>query len=330
LTDDSFDPVEFVKDDDSIAKYGEHWGALDDNDDVYPTIQGVIRSGLGRVDESVAISEIVTDNIDAMAKAAAIESNIDGTKVVTKYISGHGYAQDTFISQSFTIPSGKTANIDFSGSDPYFAIISESASEAEQANVSINTQYSSWVVVNESSGTEIPFSSGIPAGTYHCKVTLRATNNNGTGKQVTFGYNGVRMVMADVDENAWKPTFDIWVKNLWGSTKSSSETAEQYAERIWRPILGDHLGNEAKVVFSTGFMSISEDYEFVIAAIPVFDQSKTILSSDGNTYQSEWKITLYKSSAEYDATGLYIPNSQATGKPVAGDNFDFIGIDMPH
>jgi hypothetical protein len=55
----------------------------------------------------------------------------------------------------------------------------------------------------------------------------------------------------------------------------------------------------------------------------VVDKSKSI-----NGVPSEWKITVYKSDAEFQATGLYIPNAQSA-KPVAGDKFFFVGIDMP-
>ena len=134
----------------------------------------------------------------------------------------------------------------------------------------------------------------------------------------------IKLTTSAQDANAWKPTFDIWVKNIWGTTKGSSESADQYATRVWQDILGDRAGNEAKVVFSTGFMSVSEDYEFVIASYPVYDTSKTI-----NGVPSEWRITLRKSDAEYDATGLFIPNASTGGKPIAGDKFFFTGIDMP-
>lgn len=321
-TDEAFDPVEYVKDDESIAKYGEHWGALDDNDEIYPTIQGVTRDPMGRVDEVVAVSDIITDDIDAMAKNAAVENNIDGQRSITKSVPGNGTDTNTFTGEPFTVPTGKTANLSLTGDTPYFAMLT-TPNSAQQALIGIR---SSVIKVQDvATGTLYDFGVGIPAGTYRYVITITAYNNNAYAMEVTYGFNGVKMVTADENENAWKPTFDIWIKNIWETTQNPGESDSDYALRVWRPILGDRLGNEAKVVFSDGFMSISEDYEFVIASYPVVDRTR-MTSGD---VPSEWKITLYKSSAEYDATGLYIPNATSGGKPVAGDHFYFIGIDMP-
>ena len=48
-----------------------------------------------------------------------------------------------------------------------------------------------------------------------------------------------------------------------------------------------------------------------------------------NGIPSEWKITLLRSDAEYEATGLYIPNTQTGGVPIAGNHFFFTGVDLP-
>ena len=68
-TDKKFDPVEFVKDDASIAEYGELVGKLENNEEIYPSLQGMeieITSPSGaifntRADEIVAVQEVVTD-----------------------------------------------------------------------------------------------------------------------------------------------------------------------------------------------------------------------------------------------------------------------------
>ena len=76
-TDTRFDPVEYVKDELSISKYGERWGMLDDNDEIYPTIQGVEVGG-HRIDETLAVSEIITDNIEEAAVRSSEVYNIEG------------------------------------------------------------------------------------------------------------------------------------------------------------------------------------------------------------------------------------------------------------
>lgn len=311
LTDERFNPVEYVRDLQSIEDYGEHWGALDDNDEVFPTIQGVSRSPLGRIDETVAVSEIITDDISAMAQNAAVEKSINRMS-----ISLYGNTRTDFeiLSEEFTIPEGSTGNIAYApfGTDDLYPGL-----------VRFDTDNSTLVAV--SGETEYPISA-IPAGTYRLKLNMViARSGQATSATGTFGIENIVLTTSSQDADAWKPTFDIWVKNIWNTAPEQGESDVQYAERVWLPILGDRAGNEAKIVFSSGFMSVSEDYEFTIAAYPVRDTTKSI-----NGVPSEWRITLRKSDAEFDATGLYIPNASTGGKPVAGDKFFFIGIDMPN
>lgn len=325
LTDEKFNPVEYVKDDESIAIYGERWGALDDNDDIFPTIQGRSRELLGRVDEVVAVSPIVTDDIAAAAADAAIEQSLPDMT-----ISVYGNYRTAFVIESkrFTIPQGRTGNI---------TSVPLSKETVFPNFVRYDTDNTRLVAVRISDGTEVPVS-GITPGTYMLRLYLAiARENPATAATGTFGIENIVLTTSAQDQDAWKPTFDIWVKNIWNTQYRDSahpnESPEQYAQRVWEPILGDRVGNEAKVVFSSGWMSVSEDYEFTIAEYPVFDQSKLIQTTDVDdstiTVASEWKITLRKSDAEFDATGLYIPNSKSNGKPVAGDYFFFTGIDMP-
>lgn len=308
--DEVFSPVEYVKDDESIAAYGERWGSLDDNDDIYPSIQGRSREPIGRIDEVVAVSPIITDDIDAMAASAALEKSINPLLVT---YPGKLVPIPPIQSEMFEIPAGQGGYITYAWVGKV----------DDNALVSINSTESSLVAVDES-GKERPIA-GMPAGRYRLRLTLVLNTPEGQTVTGTFGIENIKLHTAAKDENAWKPTFDIWVKDIWGSTRESGESDYDYSLRVWGPILGDRAGKEAKVVFSTGFMSISEDYEFVIASYPVPDTSKAL-----NGVSSAWRITLRKSDAEYDATGLYIPNADTNGKPVAGDKFFFTGIDMPH
>lgn len=321
--DELFDPVEYVKDQDSIEKYGERWGALDDNDDIFPTIQGIIRPGMGRVDEVVAVSPIITDDVQESMEAAAEIVSIEGVMSQVGDIDGYNYIVKQIRGSNFTIPTGQVANIQNNG---WFATC-ESPTYAN-AYLSVNTDLSKIRIYDASTNEEVlPSDQGLPAGTYYYVIDITVQNSHSENfRNVTYGVNGLSLVISDASAESWKPTFDIWIKNIFESTQQADETDEDYALRVWQEILGDRLGNEAKVVFSDGFMSISEDYEFVIASYPTVDRSK--LTADG--YRSEWKLTLYKSSAEYEVSGLYIPNNTSGGKPIAGDHFFFVGIDMPH
>lgn len=323
-TDEKFNPVEYVKDDVSIAKYGERWGALDNNDNIYPTIQGVSISPYGRIDEAVDISTIVTDDISEYAANAAIETSIRDMRISLQGRNDPSYVLE---SDAFTIPDGSVGNITYRP-------MSEDTANPQLVEFDTSRSYVQAVLISSGSSEIIPTTYdsetgmfaivGLPSGTYRLKLnmSLRITRP-ATSATGTFGIENIVLSTSAVDTNAWKPTFDIWVKNIWQTTKGVNESPSDYSTRVWTPILGDRVGNEAKIVFSTGAMSISQDYEFVIASYPEYDQSKTI-----NGVPSEWKITVYKSDAEFQATGLYIPNARST-QPVAGDKFFFTGIDMP-
>lgn len=335
-TDEKFDPVEYVKDDESITKYGEKWGVLDNNDDVFPTIQDVERSGLGRIDEVVAVSEVTTDDIEAAASAAATEFEVAGvnrTEIISSSLISYSF---DIRGVNFTVPEGHTANFDKSGGwlgkvayarhdDGNWEPVSDD--DSLQNLAWINTSSSRIRVYNASTGQEVS-QVGLLPGTYyyelHVEITMPEFSSDTESFKFVFGTNGMLLTYTDVQGEKWKPTFDIWVKNIWNSTKDPNETDAQYAARVWGPILGDRVGNEAKVIFSDGFLSVSEDYEFTIVSYPVLDRTKTL-----NNVTSEWKITLYKSDAEFDATGLYIPNATTGGNAQAGDHFFFTGIDMP-
>lgn len=317
-TDTKFNPTEYVKDDTSIQKYGEHWGAVDNNDDIYPTIQGISRSPIGRVDQTVAVSEILSDDINAAAAEGVQEINIEGVEYVAEFVNGHSSVTKVIQSDYFDIevPAGKTANVEVVGGP--FATVNG----REMAGVYVDDPDGLSITLYDTLGVAHS-PSGITSGSYRYEITITAENDTASRYLVSFGVNGLKYVLSDDDSDAWKPTFDIWVKNIWDTTPAAGETNDDYSLRVWYPILGDRVGNEAKIAFSSGFMSMSEDYEFTIVDYPVVDRTKTI-----NGVPSEWKITLRKSDAEFEATGKYIPSADG-GKPIAGDYFYFLGIDMP-
>ena len=320
-TDESFDPVEYVKDDVSIAKYGEKWGALEDNDEIYPTIQGVVRGG-GRIDTVLAVSPITTDEIGQASSNAARKISIEGVKTQADLVPGNTIVTKRIQGSRFTVPEGMIADVLNNG----FFASAEYANRASQARLSVVTDMCSVDIYDDTTGNLVN-PQGLTEGDYFYAVTVAIRNvGSAAVDNVTYGVNGLYLQQTNAGSgDEWKPTFDIYVRNLFDSQQGTNETDEDYALRVWQEILGDHLGNEAKVVFSDGFMSISEDYEFTIASYPVVDRSKTL-----NGFQSEWRISLYKSDAEFDATGYFIPNAKDSGSPIAGDHFFFIGIDMPH
>lgn len=323
-TDTKFNPVEYVKDDESIAKYGELMGGLDNNDDIYPTIQGVVLSGIGRVDEAVAVEQITSDDIEQRVTGDAVTSNINPVDTIQEL---KGYERKSFVIEGaeFTIPEDKVGNI--TAEVKVLKVYIYNNGLMDTSAVAIENGY---IRVVNTQTQEIIAASGIPSGTYRYQIVADLYNTYEFDKTyVTFGVEQVTLTYSS-GRTTWANTFDIWIKNIWQTAKGADESAEHYAERVWSPILGDREGNEAKIVFSDGMLSTSEDYEFVIVGTPVFEQKQCSWTS-GNTqytYTSEWRITLAKSDADYDALGVYIPSVARQGK--AGDHFFFIGIDMPH
>lgn len=177
------------------------------------------------------------------------------------------------------------------------------------------------VAINLETGEQMT-SLNLPAGTYYLQNSIQI--DNFASQQQTFKVELLpTYIYYSYDSASWKPTFDIWVKNIWQTMPKKLESDEQYASRIWDAILGNHLGDDAKVVFSSGWLSGHSDWEFPIAYRPVRDTSKTI---DG--VPSEWRITLYKSDAEMEATDKWLPSTMTQAS--AGDHFFFVGIEFPH
>lgn len=109
-TDEKFDPVEYVKDDTSIAEYGELVGRLENNEDIYPSLQGMNieltsldgNTFVTKADEVVAVQEVNTDSI--ASDEAEVKSDI---KLEAKSQTSHGAGSNTFtaLAQTITVSS---------------------------------------------------------------------------------------------------------------------------------------------------------------------------------------------------------------------------------
>lgn len=329
--DEKFNPVEFVKDNASIAKYGELMGGLDDNDEIYPTIQGIQIDGLGRIDQAVDVEQVVNDVPEVTANDISnfhIQSQIDFPKAMSADYTLVNRGEKVPLSLDlgeFEIKSGlygiaydgilTTSNLVWNG-DP------------DDANRTLAYYNSQLVAVNKD-GKEIS-SRGIEAGVYTLRLKVEIENPTKSDIKVKLVYEGAYIQVGDythVPSGAGQ-TFDVWIKNVWqtkkGVDKEGNEIVEtdvEYAHRVWDEILGNHLGEDAAVVFTTGWLSTSEDYEFRIVAFPVYDTSKSL-----NGVPSHWRLTLERSNADYETLGKYVPNLERQGK--AGDCFFFIGINL--
>lgn len=190
-------------------------------------------------------------------------------------------------------------------------------------NLKGSVEYRKHIILSNKETGEIVNQNNLSAGEYFCRVEVECHNN--ANESATFVATLLpTYLLPPTDSEEFKPTFDIWVKNIWNTTRNEGESAESYVNRVWTPILGDREGNEAKVVFTTGWLAGHSDYEFKIVKGGVAYDNSAIL--DGVT--SEWRLTLAKSDAELEATGKWIPST--TQQANKGDKFFFIGIDMPH
>lgn len=330
-TDTKFNPVEYINDNASIDKYGLLQGALDNNEDIYPSIQGAPHGE----DVVVYVEPVTSDDVEqSVGKTEKIAlDGISQFKNIERADEGTIF-NCVLNSEVFEVPDGHYA-LNIANSATYtinnLGIV---VYETDVPHVEVS-EY----VFNADTGQEVS-KDDLVGGRYkvrtHFKLIIPVSpywDENASSNPFQFMWHiatvGVMTNMElirlqDGATDKWLPTFNIWVKNIWNSTRNSGESDESYAERVWRPILGDRQGNEAKVVFSSGWLSGHEDYEFAIVDF-AYDNSHKY---DGS--QSEWRLTLAKSDAELDATGKYIPSASTNGQAHAGDTFFFIGIDMPY
>lgn len=345
--DAKFDPPEYVKDDESIARYGELENHLENNEEIYPSIQGRSINGLGRVNEIVDIEQAEDTVIVESASNDAITIDVgvknDGKTTTSIDASTITDSQASIVivtipGNEFVVPDGKKAIFDVkdvSASVEYvyqgqYIPLKPVAVAAEESAYEL-VKYA--VRVYDSTGKQVSSPSGFSGGvyTYSLEVSVRLKNisTRGGTLNVTAAHAGGVLTYATVSDDALKGrTFKVWIKNIWNSVRWGGETDKFYAERVWRQILGDSEGNEAKVVFSDGMLGISEDYEFKIVKDGiVFDDSRSIVVGD-TTVKSHWCLTLEKSDADLESTGLYVPSKMRNGNP--GDHFFFTGIELPH
>lgn len=366
FTDEKFDPIEYVADeittspqlgnkqitispgftpwiekDSSIYKYGPLLGFVDDNDEIYPTIQG---SGM---DIAVDVEQIESDNDEVVTEDES-EVVLDILSGLTQTVEIPGKQRITAILQSevFTIPEGMYANVDegekvfklyktetkykFGRIGKVFGFKPISVTiNVDEYNLDVEEAYIR--VINADTGDERS-AAGIPAGRYYCKIVLKLHNATDSKFFVDISCPAPKLLKGSLTEKI-NNTFSVWVRNIWNSTKKITESETTYANRVWTPVLGDREGGEAAVVFTTGALALSEDYEFKIVGMPVYDTSKTYVEKDSNgnvtnTYTSYWRLTLAKSDAELESSGMWVPSTKRQGK--AGDKFVFINSEMTH
>jgi|GEM_PF-2841685 hypothetical protein len=345
LTDEKFDPVEYVKDDESIAEYGEQWDGLENNDEIFPTIQGITVTPYGRVDEAVAVEQVLTDDVENAAETVAITRYTPIARAKGSVtLAPQGRANVEVCSDWFEVLPGEVGNLD-AGEVTKIVFRSEewrpgTASGLRPAPQDVYDKVEVGIptlTVYDSQGVSHS-AVGLLPGRYYFKASIpvyySAASSVGMPVLVTVALDNARLQSGDTTSvSEWKQTFNVWVKNIWQTQQLSTETPAQYAERVWKPILGDRTGDKAKLMFTTGNLT-NEDYKFTIVEFPAYDTTKKIAVRDaqgnptGQYYDSHWRLKLAKSEAELEATGLYVPSTERQGN--AGDHIVFIGTEMTH
>lgn len=333
-TDTKFNPVEFVADEyttenngykvvpnSSIAKYGELQGALDNDEETYPTIQGIVDASLGAIDQCVAVEEILSDDIEEAAENDAKVKVLLGCELSAKLGKRSTSTQRVHSKGNFVVEDGMTANLNVVIEVVGVNVAGQRKPDLETAKKLVIIQSQSLMVYNAETN-EMRSASGIPSGTWRYEISATIVNNNDFELTVTVADEEPILQSASETEQ-FSNTWDIWIKNIWKTQiKPFVETPQEYAERVWLPILGDRERNQAKIVFANGMLATSSDYEFTIVDV-AYDNSKAL---DG--VPSHWRLTLAKSDADLESTGVYIPSTKRFAE--AGNRFFFVGIDMPH
>jgi len=364
----------------SIAQYGELMGALSANEEIYPTIQGMEIEGQGRVDEIIDAERPETDDYREDNKVTGQKDCGQGKGATIKITKNGGSAEfvirpthggfgkksgDPYIH----VPEGYHANV-------FIGNVSVKATfEQTSLKLTANTGAAGWggqapltweivtenvdfdktdelvvvesaygVVKNVATGEEHTMA-GIPPGDWAWEVRVKIKNAyDKKDLNVTPEVSHCKYIYAE--DKQFGSTWDIWIKDPWGYTQGLGESDEAYASRVWNGILGDSEGNEAAVMFTTGALAASSDYEFkIVKGGFKVDRSKTIYHfADGTvatspddadyhggvaqSYKSEWKLTLAKSDADLESTNKYIPSTQRFA--VTGDHIVFVGIELPY
>lgn len=338
--------VDYVKDDVSISQIGEIEDGLPVNEKIYPSIEGVEVSGLGRIDEIVCAESILFDDPEYIGddSVAGIEC-ISTVPFITPSAGGgsRGTSSDTHTEILYTgvfqaAESNLVAKFNLSFKDLYENVIlppvSYVSKDGKDVSVTGTASMSATVVLvladtniavttksyrkEDLDKEQILSFEGLTIGSnYKLKVTVNSSGALTSSARVMPWSTIGRLYEIKNVKGLYKPTFDIWVKDIGFDLADNQYTST----------------SDAKIVFTSGMLS---GYEFTILAKgktrQVFADNSKVL----NGVSSKYRITLIKSDDEYKASGYMIPSTIVHANPIAGtvatigDKFAITGIEMPH
>lgn len=366
--------VDFAKSD-KEGLWGISYGAIDDNDAIYPTLQGAKRDGV-ELDKVLAVSQIYVDNPedetadDPFTQVNGAKGSFQGRDIRLRYngrdggitnVTGVENAKSaTADSDTFTLETAfNTVKAKFLVTPTKFADFYANAAEitdpvsptittvAEMVanhwnfiekiqliNATTNAVVRTWEGNNQDFFDVV--ADDIPTGTYKFRSYIQWYKSTGyTQDQLLYTIDwqlyGCEFATYQnaSSKKSFSKTFDIWIGNVWNTTKRTGESDEDYAVRVWSPLVSKE---DMTVMFSDGLLA-GEDYEFPIVgtaadAEDLEEVIKKAIHYDTSVTGSHWRLTLQKSDAEFEAYGKYLPNSVVNAVP--GNHFFFINILMPY
>ena len=367
--------VDFAKSD-KEGLWGISYGAIEDNDAIYPTLQGTTRDGV-ELDKVLAVSPIYVDAPDDGAASRQFtqvngdKGSFQGRDIWLRFnrnqdggistVEGISNAKSaTADSETFTLETSiNTVRAKFlvtptKVADRYASAFGVTDPVSPTLTTVVEMAANNWnfverlQLINATTGAVVRTWSGdnqdffdveaddIPAGTYKFRSYIQWYKTTGTTPDkllytIDWQLYGCEYAVYDSElaRQSYSDTFDIWIGNVWNTTKRDDETDEDYAFRVWSPLVSK---DEMTVMFSDGLLA-GEDYEFpIVGAVAEAENLEEIIKKaihyDTSVTGSHWRLSLKKSDAEFEASGKYLPNSVVNA--VAGNHFFFINILMPY
>lgn len=273
-------------------KWGVRVGVLEDNEEIYPSIQNVWLGTLGRADEVIAVEEVTNDNYaeaeeegEFAYKSTEIKVDFPGMdtrrdpvvydKTFTQSVTSEEMeVKATLPTLTFSIYGKETSTVP-RGVERYTKWFDSNHLEYAELNVYVLSESNQVVfskALNALTDMEYTDARGevqnegkskfeiqLPMGKYRVRtsVSFKCTTNPGSNRHYYMAVTTGRFSAAPAEGvGPYRQVFDIWIKDIWGETGSIVD--------VWWPKIGQH---EATVMFSDGLLA-GEDYEFVIAKDP--------------------------------------------------------------
>lgn len=318
----NFNPVDYVISPEAEAIYGIRKGSIENNEDIYPTFQDVSTAEIGYLDEVIAVETVYNDDY----------TGIDGSlnQVVADAMSRSNYNGSSWAGREWVMTSAEfetTADFD----NISFIVTFDVSSGAPYGHSCTVQLMSGETVIDASSFSVTDCSTYFLQNNFAFKGLAPANYK----VKVSGSFDmSIRSVCTQSVSNIirhpkyeYKETFDIWIKNIWGSSQDIGESDDTYMHGVWDDLVSPQ--GDMTVMFSSGMMA-GDDYEFVIAKqgdtnnyFIYHDETKSF-----GGVPSHWRLRLIKSEANLESTGLPLPNMVINAS--AGDRFFLTNIEMPY